>query len=424
MKPIRAYFQEYYKSTPIFGPNTFRFHGKRRFIYSQVFYAYTIRFNKLTRIFLFLSAPFLWYYKGTRSIYILLTRRGKQFKKATGISITEQFRNLAYLVFFLSTPPYYYYYLRLYTKQYSIGNNFLLNRHIGLVCSNLLGTWENRTALKNKVEFEKRLQIISSSLAKNLLVLSNSNILELIELSQEKKTDLFLKPVEGGSGKDCYILEYQSNGGPSLRAAKGSLDFKQTLTFLENRTRKKEYLIQEKLENHRSISCLTNGSMTSCRINTYFNSDNTSSVLSAIFLMPAGNMIVSNAVRGGLVSAVDIETGKIGSAIFLRNHSKPIDKHPDGGGTITGTRLPFWDKVIPICLEAHKYFCETPFIGWDIALTSNGPILLEGNADWSIELWQLTHKETFDADKFIDLLYSNLRKGSKRKSARASKLAF
>ena len=66
--------------------------------------------------------------------------------------------------------------------------------------------------------------------------------------------------------------------------------------------------------------------------------------------------------------------------------------------------------VVEQCIKAHHSFLELPFIGWDVALTNDGPKLLEGNLGWSVEAWQLTHQKSFDADHFISILSWHVRK--------------
>ena len=41
-----------------------------------------------------------------------------------------------------------------------------------------------------------------------------------------------------------------------------------------------------------------------------------------------------------------------------------------------------------LACEAHKQIYNAEFIGWDIAMTENGPSFIEGNDNWEVTLMQ------------------------------------
>ena len=44
-----------------------------------------------------------------------------------------------------------------------------------------------------------------------------------------------------------------------------------------------------------------------------------------------------------------------------------------------GRKIPFWNEVLSICNDAAKKIPKCQYIGWDVAITENGPLLIEGN---------------------------------------------
>ena len=42
-------------------------------------------------------------------------------------------------------------------------------------------------------------------------------------------------------------------------------------------------------------------------------------------------------------------------------------------------------------VELHKVMFRSHSIGWDVAITENGPVIIEGNDRWEISLIQAVH---------------------------------
>ena len=79
---------------------------------------------------------------------------------------------------------------------------------------------------------------------------------------------------------------------------------------------------------------------------------------------------------------IDLETGALGrltgdKAAAL---SDWFDQHPVTGAQVTGRIVPCWPELAALALKAHRLVPERPIIGWDMAITPDGPSLLEGNS--------------------------------------------
>jgi hypothetical protein len=49
---------------------------------------------------------------------------------------------------------------------------------------------------------------------------------------------------------------------------------------------------------------------------------------------------------------------------------------------IVDFKLPHWQEARKLAERAARLFLPLRTIGWDVALTEEGPLLLEGNAEW------------------------------------------
>jgi hypothetical protein len=49
---------------------------------------------------------------------------------------------------------------------------------------------------------------------------------------------------------------------------------------------------------------------------------------------------------------------------------------------LRGVEVSYFHSVIEIARNLHSYFYGVQSIGWDITVTPEGPIFIEGNDDW------------------------------------------
>ena len=79
---------------------------------------------------------------------------------------------------------------------------------------------------------------------------------------------------------------------------------------------------------------------------------------------------------------IDLETGALGRLTGDKASalSDWFDHHPVTGAAVTGRIVPCWPELAALALKAHRLVPERVIIGWDMAITPEGPSLLEGNS--------------------------------------------
>ena len=60
-----------------------------------------------------------------------------------------------------------------------------------------------------------------------------------------------------------------------------------------------------------------------------------------------------------------------------------VDAHPVSGATIPGTPVPDWEACRELAVRAARAVAPLRTVGWDVAPTADGPVVLEGNAWWA-----------------------------------------
>lgn len=79
---------------------------------------------------------------------------------------------------------------------------------------------------------------------------------------------------------------------------------------------------------------------------------------------------------------IDLKTGALGQITGDKPEclSEWFDHHPVTGAQVTGRIVPFWRELAEAAVKAHAMVPERVMIGWDVAVTADGPVLLEGNS--------------------------------------------
>lgn len=90
----------------------------------------------------------------------------------------------------------------------------------------------------------------------------------------------------------------------------------------------------------------------------------------------------ANLHQGALGVAIDIASGMTTHGRFL---GQPIDKHPDSGISLLGRTLPYWPEIIELAQRAARAV-PLKYLGIDISISPDGPLLLEINVRPGLEI--------------------------------------
>ncbi len=136
-------------------------------------------------------------------------------------------------------------------------------------------------------------------------------------------------------------------------------------------------LIEDLIVQHPDVSKIYPDSVNTYRIVTVTR-NGVPGVVYAFIRIGNGGRFVDNFNSGGMAAPVNVETGVIEFAAFDKD-SKYYEVHPATGCPIAGYQLPCWRESIEMCLEAAKVVSQLGYVGWDVAVSDNGPQLIEGN---------------------------------------------
>lgn len=90
----------------------------------------------------------------------------------------------------------------------------------------------------------------------------------------------------------------------------------------------------------------------------------------------------ANLHQGALGIGLDLTSGAMTNAVL---HGRRLDRHPDTGVPLSGQAIPCWDEVLRVSRAAARAL-PLKYIGADISLAEQGPVLLEVNVRPGLEI--------------------------------------
>lgn len=212
-------------------------------------------------------------------------------------------------------------------------------------------------------------------------ILNDFDVQELIH--QQECSKIFVKNIFGTGGKDIYIFqrnksdEYFDKSGQSLIAS-----------FFRDKSKSQNLMVQTGIDQNSKINAIYPDAVNTIRILTKCIHGSAEILGAVMKFAQAGNQI-DNCNKGSIIVAIDITNGRlIGNGKTYYNN-KIYTKHPDTNFAFDGFQIPFWEDTIVIILSAALQFSSLKYIGWDVAIGTNNPIILELNQTPGIHLMQL-----------------------------------
>lgn len=190
-----------------------------------------------------------------------------------------------------------------------------------------------------------------------------------------------IKTTESSHGDNVWVIQnidYQDDDATLTR-----FDGQQMLlsSVLSN-----EPLIFESLVHQtEQFAAFNASSVNTVRFMTALYPDGSAKVIATFIKIGRAGRCVDNAGGGGNVDVcVDVATGKICHAIQFDgwHRVKEIDSHPDSGNPLNGVVIENWESVKAEVIRFQQEFPYCKVAGWDIAITNEGPVVIEVNDFW------------------------------------------
>ena len=114
------------------------------------------------------------------------------------------------------------------------------------------------------------------------------------------------------------------------------------------------------------------------RILTFLNSNSEVDIVSAFLTVGVGDEVI-NLHRGGIAMNVDVTDGIINS-VGVDEIGDTYEKYPLTDYRFSGFYIPMWSDLLKTVESAAHVLPNIRYVGWDVGICKNGPVLIEANA--------------------------------------------
>ena len=190
--------------------------------------------------------------------------------------------------------------------------------------------------------------------------LDGNNKDEFVKFLKENKIAI-VKPVDGEGGKGVEKIEYTSDDACEELYNK---------LINNNQT-----IVEQCITQNKELNNLYSKSVNSLRMFTFYK-DGESHFLQAILKIGNGG-VVDNFSSGGMYTYLD-ENGVVYVEAIDRLDNI-YNEHPISKCPIVGFKVPMFKEAVELVKEAAKVVPEIGYVGWDVAIGENEPIMIEGN---------------------------------------------
>lgn len=227
---------------------------------------------------------------------------------------------------------------------------------------------EHRIEFSDKVQFLKQ---YGEFIGRDWLYLADSDENQLAAFCSAHP-EFMAKTIDGMCGKGVEKIKFDGD----VHALK------------ERLTASNQLLLEELIRQHDDVSAIYPNAINTVRVCTIKGDDGKVHIVFSCMRFGRGESSVDNFNSGGMSAVVDLQTGKLtGSAIDKSGHL--FAAHPDTKSVFDGFAIPYWNEIKATVTAAAQKSGFIRYIGWDIAVTPHGPVIVEGNEFPGHDLYQL-----------------------------------
>ena len=293
--------------------------------------------------------------------------------------LVRQLREASRLFWRYRYPPYQYFRAGLYLRSAPEGIDAYMPPRLIRYLQERLNPAEARRLAKDKQLFRQRMEDAGLPVVREVLVLDRDGVIRDAEgavLTPEAAAALlqddvfFAKPTDGTYGRGARVIRPGDDAAGFLAGARNTI-------------------VQPCIRQHPLLARLYPHSVNTVRIDTTRDGDRWVSNAAVLKLGVAGS-VVDNGLAGGIVVGIDLESGRLHPVGRQRMQfgTEIYRHHPDTRIAFDEVVVPHWGLVRETVARAAEAMLPLQTLGWDVAITEAGVLLVEANDAWGVNIFQ------------------------------------
>jgi Sugar-transfer associated ATP-grasp len=324
----------------------------------------------------------------------LLVKAGRALRREKNISLFRQTVTMLQLWFRDGIDPPTYYSFELYRPERMKYVSELLTRFetkngLFATLNHFLPNVNAAKEMNDKAQFSA-LCVAAKIPHPALIAEISDGQLKVLGNDDALKQDIFIKPRRGMGALGTSTFQFL--GSDCYRHANGNVtDLAGVCSSLSAQSQHKILMAQPWLRNHKSIADIADQSLLAFRVITCLGRDGEPVVMLAMLrLLSKLEPHWLHLPDEEYASEINIDTGELGLFLgdnFATSHIH-MTHHPVTGSKISGRIISEWPSIMKVARDVHAVCRHRVVVGWDIALTPQGPMVLEGNSNFDVMFLQ------------------------------------
>jgi len=186
---------------------------------------------------------------------------------------------------------------------------------------------------------------------------------------------IIIKPIAGKGGKGIFLAHKEDHS-----------DTEKQEIFIQNGSEKiplddfalaQTAVTQEFVIQPPSLSVIS-PSVNTVRLVTLYTIDNKVLIIGAMMRFGIDDAYIDNTSSGGVAVGINLKSGILMDTGY-DTKSRKYSAHPTSNYIFKDHKIPYWDDVLSLVQKIQKEFSFYRLLGSDIAITAEGPVIIEIN---------------------------------------------